>query len=56
MKIRHIEPEETSVNSDHQALGLPPVEYEIVHATEHPVLKFASYVVMSILLALGPWK
>lgn len=52
MKIRHIELEETAVNADHQALGLPPVEYKITHANEHPILKFASYVVISTLLAL----
>lgn len=52
MKIRHIDLNESAVNLEHQALGLPPVEYEITHANEHPILKFAGYLVVSLLLAL----
>lgn len=52
MKIRHIDLEETTVNSAHQALGLPPVEYKITHAYEHPILKFAQYFVIAALSAL----
>ena len=52
MKIRHIDLDESAVNLEHQALGLPPVEYEVTHAGEHPILKFAGYLVVSLLLAL----
>lgn len=53
MKIRHIDFDDQSVNPEHQALGIPPVEYEITHAMEHPVLKVAAYLVGAVLIGLA---
>jgi hypothetical protein len=52
MKIRHVNVEEAITDTEHQLLGIPPIEYEITHANEQPLMKFASYVVVSLLLAL----
>ena len=52
MKIRHLDLEDTTLNPAHTALGIPPVEYEVTHAQEHPILKIAAYVVVATLLAL----
>lgn len=52
MKIRHIDLDDQSINLEHLALGLPPVEYEVTHGLDHPVLRVASYMVVAILSAL----
>lgn len=52
MKIRHIDLDESRINSDHLALGIPPIEYEVSHALEHPLLRIASYLVVAVLIGL----
>ncbi|TDR30181.1 sulfite exporter TauE/SafE family protein [Hydromonas duriensis] len=52
MKIRHLDLDEQEINSEHQTLGLPPIEYEVTHAKEHPILKLATYFVVATLVAL----
>ncbi len=53
MKIRHIDFDDQRVNPEHQALGIPPLEYEVTHAMEHPVLKLAGYLVGAVLIGLA---
>jgi uncharacterized membrane protein YfcA len=53
MKIRHIDLDDKTVNPEHQALALPPVEYEVTHAFEHPLLRLLSYAVGAILIGLA---
>ena len=53
MKIRHLDLEDATLNPAHTALGIPPVEYEVTHANEHPILKIAAYLVVATLLALS---
>ena len=48
MKIRHLDLEDTTLNPSHTALGIPPIEYEVTHAQEHPILKIAAYVVVAV--------
>jgi uncharacterized protein len=52
MKIRHLDLDHSSPNPEHDALALPPVEYEVMHALERPLLRLLSFSVMGILLAL----
>lgn len=52
MKIRHLDLDDNTINPEHAALGIPPVEYEITHAGEHLLLKLTAYLVISLLLAL----
>ncbi|WP_022956534.1 sulfite exporter TauE/SafE family protein [Perlucidibaca piscinae] len=52
MKIRHPDLQDQTINPEHQALGLPPVEYAVTHAGDHPLLRLASYVVMAVLAGL----
>jgi uncharacterized membrane protein YfcA len=52
MKIRHIDLDDQSINPEHQALALPPVEYQVTHAYEHPILRLLSYGVVAVLLGL----
>lgn len=52
MKIRHIDLDDQTINPEHQALALPPVEYEVTHALNHPVLRLLSYVVVATLMGL----
>ncbi|WP_395057020.1 sulfite exporter TauE/SafE family protein [Polaromonas sp.] len=52
MKIRHIDFDDQSVNPEHQALGIPPIEYEVTHAMDHPVLRVAAYMVGAVLIGL----
>lgn len=53
MKLRHIDLDDTTVNPEHQALALPPVEYEVTHAFERPLLRLLSYAVGAILIGLA---
>lgn len=55
MKIRHLDLEDEAVNQSHIEFGLPPVEYEVTHAYEHPLLRIASYLVILILLGLASY-
>jgi uncharacterized protein len=52
MKIRHLDLAPSPTNAEHEALALPPVEYEVTHAFEHPVLRILSFVVIGVLVAL----
>jgi uncharacterized membrane protein YfcA len=52
MKIRYIDLEDQASNQEHLALALPPVEYQITHALEHPILRLLSYGVVTILVGL----
>lgn len=52
MKIRRLDLDEQSVNAEHEQLGLPPVEYEVTHALNHPILRIASYLVIALLTSL----
>lgn len=50
MKIRDLDYSDNPINAEHQALGLPPVENELTHPAEHPVLRTAMWAVMFMLL------
>jgi uncharacterized protein len=50
MKIRNLDLSNDPVNAEHQALGLPPVEVEVMQALAHPVLRVAMW---SALLLMG---
>ncbi|HEC57939.1 hypothetical protein LCGC14_0625180 [marine sediment metagenome] len=52
MKIRRLDLDDQSINPEHQALGIPPVEYQITHPSQHPLLRIASYLVFAILIGL----
>ncbi len=50
MKIRNLDLSNNPVNTAHQALGLPPVEVDVMQAGQHPVLRVAMW---SALLLMG---
>ena len=52
MKIRHLDLDENTLNQAHEALSLPPVEYGLTHPAQHPVLRIAYYLVITVLLML----
>ena len=52
MKIRHLDLEDVTINPEHAALGIPPIEYEITHAGDHPIMKLVGWLVLSVLFAL----
>lgn len=52
MKIRHLDLDHPSANPEHDALALPPVEYEVTHAFERPVLRLLAFGVMGVLMGL----
>ena len=52
MKIRHPDLNDQTINPEHQALGLPPLEYSVTHAQEHPLLRLASYLIVTVLVSL----
>lgn len=52
MKIRDLDLQDQTVNPEHEALGLPPVEHAVTHATDHPWLRIAGYVAVAALLSL----
>jgi uncharacterized membrane protein YfcA len=52
MKIRHLDLEDTTVSQPHISAGLPPIEYEVTHVHEHPVLRLASYIIVAVLVGL----
>jgi uncharacterized membrane protein YfcA len=41
MKLRSVDLSNNPINTEHEALGLPPVEDEISHPSEHPFLRIA---------------
>ncbi len=52
MKLRNPDLQDLSINPEHAALGIPPLEYAVTHASQHPVLRLAAYTVMAALTAL----
>ncbi len=52
MKIRHLDLDHPSANPEHDALALPPVEYEVTHAFERPVLRLLAFGVLGVLMGL----
>lgn len=52
MKIRNPDLQDQTINPEHEALGIPPVEYAVTHAGDHPVLRLASYLVVATLVGL----
>lgn len=49
MKVRDLDLRPTALNSEHQQLGLPPVEMELAAAAQHPVLRFTMWSVVFLL-------
>lgn len=49
MKVRDLDLRPTALNSEHQQLGLPPVELELAAAAQHPVLRFTMWSVVFLL-------
>ncbi|HYD33430.1 MAG TPA: sulfite exporter TauE/SafE family protein [Methylophilaceae bacterium] len=52
MKIRHLDLEDQALTQQHLAVGLPPVEYEVSHSHDHPLLRIAGYIVFAVLTSL----
>ena len=52
MKIRHLDLDALTVNPEHAALGIPPIEYEITHAADHPVMKVVGWLIVTLLFSL----
>ena len=52
MKIRRLDLDDKSVNQEHEAFGIPPIEYDVTHASDHPLLRIASYLVFAVLIGL----
>lgn len=49
MKIRNLDLSDNTINAEHQALGLPPVEDDITHPSDHPVMRIAMWAVVFML-------
>lgn len=52
MKIRHLDLDHPPDNPEHDALALPPVEYEVTHAFERPVIRLLTFGVVGVLTGL----
>ena len=52
MKIRRLDLDNQPVNQEHAAFGIPPIEYDVTHASDHPLLRIASYLVFAVLIGL----
>ena len=52
LKIRHLVLDPSAANPDHDALALPPVEYEVTHALERPVIRLLTFGVIGLLVGL----
>lgn len=52
MKIRHLDSTPGPVSAEHAALGLPPLEVVVTHPENHPVLRFAMWLTVSVLVGL----
>jgi uncharacterized protein len=52
MKIRNLDLSDNAINAEHQALGLPPVEDEVTHPSDHPVLRAAVWAVVFMLIGV----
>lgn len=49
MKIRHIDLDHPIANPEHDALALPPVEYDVAHAFDRPAIRILSFGVLGVL-------
>lgn len=52
MKIRNLDLTDNAINAEHTALGLPPVEDDVSHPSDHPVLRIAVWAVGFMLVAV----
>ncbi|MEY2839177.1 MAG: hypothetical protein RJB60_1476, partial [Pseudomonadota bacterium] len=52
MKIRNLDLTDNAINAEHEALGLPPVEDEVTHPSNHPVLRAAVWAVVFMLIGV----
>jgi uncharacterized protein len=52
MKIRHLDLEDKTISQAHMRSGLPPVEYDVTHAADHPIIRICVYFVVATLSAL----
>ncbi|MGH8354051.1 MAG: sulfite exporter TauE/SafE family protein [Pseudomonas sp.] len=52
MKIRDLDFTPNPINTEHEALGLPPVEDLVSHPANHPVLRAAMWLAIAILFSL----
>jgi uncharacterized protein len=43
MKLRDLDLTTNPINEEHAALGIPPVEYEVAHPSDHPFLRIATW-------------
>lgn len=52
MKIRNLDLSDNAINAEHTALGLPPVEDDVSHPSNHPVLRVAVWAVGFLLVGV----
>ncbi len=52
MKIRNLDLSDNPINAEHSALGLPPVEDDVSHPSDHPVLRIAVWAVAFLLIGV----
>ena len=52
MKIRILDLTDNAINAEHTALGLPPVEDDVSHPSDHPVLRIAVWAVGFLLIGV----
>ena len=52
MKIRNLDLSDNPINAEHSALGLPPVEDDVSHPSDHPVLRIAVWSVGFLLVGV----
>ena len=52
MKIRHLDLDHPPANPEHDALALPPVEYEVTHAFDRPMIRLLTFGVLGMLAGL----
>jgi uncharacterized protein len=52
MKIRDLDLSDNPINAEHAELGLPPVENALTHPPSHPVLRFAMWSVVFLMLGV----
>jgi uncharacterized protein len=51
MKLRNLDLSNNPVNAEHAQLGLPPVEGEVLHPGEHPVLRLFGWLAAFMLIS-----
>ncbi|MCU9950720.1 sulfite exporter TauE/SafE family protein [Pseudomonas solani] len=52
MKIRNLDLSQSPINTEHEALGIPPVEDFVSHPDNHPVLRAAMWFAVLVLVSL----